>query len=97
MAADMVLSEDGNLRVEGSITVHNVVAVVEPASDEVRAVEHAGIGALLGDHGHDAVDEVRVALVEDQERMDVGPGLEDLAAAILVYQADGAGQARGAG
>jgi len=29
MAAEMVLSEDGSLRVEGAITVHNVVAVVE--------------------------------------------------------------------
>jgi phospholipid transport system transporter-binding protein len=29
MAADMILSEDGKLSVEGSITIHNVVAVVE--------------------------------------------------------------------
>ncbi len=55
----MVLSEDGNLRVEGSITVHNVVAVVEQgkalfASDDlvidltkVTEVDSSAVSMLL--------------------------------------------------
>ena len=50
--------------------------MLEPALEEDVTVEALGRRALVADDGHRRVDQCRVALVEDEQRMDAGRCLE---------------------
>ncbi len=54
----------------------DVVAVLEPAFEQDVTVEAFRHGALVVDDGHRRVDQRRVALVEDEQRVDFGRRLE---------------------